>query len=84
MFYETCLDVFQHLWEHIIGTETPSNSKQKSILRESLGGMVLWSDSLRHGELDSILERSDNLKESVLECLVGIAEVIVKGNSLLK
>lgn len=46
--------------------------------------MVLWSDSLRHGELDSILERSDNLKESVLECLVGIAEVIVKGNSLLK
>lgn len=84
MFYETCLDVFQHLWEHIIGTETPFNSKQKSILRESIGRMVLWSDSLRHGELDSILERSDNLKESVLECLVGIAEAIVKGNRILK
>lgn len=67
-----------------MGSETPFKSKQKSILRESLGRMVLWPDSLAHGPLDSILERSDNLKESVLECLVGIAEVIVKGNSVLK
>lgn len=84
IFYEACLSVFQQLWELIIGSETPFKSKQKSILRESLGRMVLWSDSLGHGQLDSILERSDSLKESVLECLVGIAEIIVKGNSLLK
>lgn len=83
-FYEACLNVFQHLWEHIIGSETPFNSKQKTILRESLGRMVLWSDSLGHGQLDSILERSDNLRESVLECLVGIAEIIVKSKSFLK
>lgn len=84
IFYEACLKVFQQLWELIMGSETPSKSKQKSILRESLGRMVLWSDSLAHGQLDSILERSVNLKESVLECLVGIAEIIVKGNSVLK
>lgn len=84
MFYKSCLDVFQQLWEHIIGSETPFNPNQKFILRESLGRMVLWSDSLSHGELDSILERSDNLKESVLECLSGIAEVIVKSNNFLR
>lgn len=83
-FYEACLNVFQQLWEHIIESDTPFKSKQKSILRESLGRMVLWFDSLGHGQLDSILERSDDLKESVLECLLGISEVIVKGNSLLK
>lgn len=83
-FSGACLKVFQQLWKLIMGSETPFKSKQKSILRESLGRMVLWSDSLAHGQLDSILERSDNLKESVLECLVGIAEIIVKGNSVLK
>lgn len=84
MFYEACLNVFQQLWEHIIGSETPFNSKQKTILRESLGRMVLWSDSLGYGQLDRILGRSDILKESVLECLLGIAEILVKGNSPLK
>lgn len=84
IFYEACLNVSQQLWELIVGSETPFKSRHRSILRESHGRMVLWSDSLAHGQLDSILERSDNLKEGVLECLVGIADIIVKGNSILE
>jgi hypothetical protein len=60
-----------------------SSHKEVKALKQSLGNLFLWGDGFRDGRLQSILEESDDLKETVLSSLVGIGRLLISSESSL-
>jgi hypothetical protein len=57
--------------------------KDVKALKQSLGDLFLWGDGFRDGGLESILEESDDLKETVVSSLVGIGALLISSESNL-
>jgi hypothetical protein len=57
--------------------------KDVKALKQSLGNLFLWGDGFRDGRLESVLEESDDLKETVVSSLVGIGRLLISSESSL-
>jgi hypothetical protein len=55
--------------------------KDVKALKQSLGNSFLWGDGFHDGGLESILEESDDLKETVVSSLVGIGMLLISSES---
>lgn len=80
-FYDRILKLLS-----IIVTRAPNKSEFKPpdiskddmrCLKESLGNFYLWGDGFRNGMLETILEESDDLKESIITTLTGISHILI-------
>jgi hypothetical protein len=72
-----------NLFDHILKIFTilvPLASEESQVasknatrfLKESLGKLFLWGDGLRDGRLESVLDESEDLKETVLTSFIAI------------
>lgn len=50
-----------------------------STLKEELGKLYLWGEAFENGKLDKALELSEDLRDTVLELLCAIGDVITRG-----
>ena len=50
-----------------------------STLKEELGKLYLWGEAFENGKLDEALEHSENLRDTVLELLCAIGDIIIRG-----
>jgi hypothetical protein len=55
--------------------------KDIKALKQSLGNLFLWGDGFRDGRLESVLEESDDLKETLVASLVEIGRLLVSSES---
>jgi hypothetical protein len=82
LLYEQCLSVFSKVlplaFRKFSSLTTANKRSEASVaaLKELLGSLCLWGESFEHGKLDSILVQSEDLRESVLELLLAVAETI--------
>lgn len=77
--YQLCLHALQDLY--IREREKRKFGSQTTGLRECLGRLYLWGESFERGELDRALEESDEVRESVLERLGHIGELLLRGKT---
>jgi hypothetical protein len=66
----------------IVSRDLPTTSRKDiKSLKQSLGNLFLWGDGFRDGLLENVLEESDDLKETLLASLVGIARLLIYSGS---
>jgi hypothetical protein len=66
----------------IVSRDIPTISrKDVKVLKQSLGNLFLWGDGFRDGRLESVLEESDDLKETLVFSLVEIGRLLVSSES---
>jgi hypothetical protein len=72
--YDHVLQLFS-----IIVPLSSSKSSKKDVrsLKELLGKFFLWGDGFCHGRLESVLDESDDLKETVVGELAGIGNILI-------
>ncbi|KAH8747795.1 hypothetical protein BGZ57DRAFT_835767, partial [Hyaloscypha finlandica] len=62
----------------IVSRDLPTTSRKDiKTLKQSLGNLFLWGDGFRDGILEIVLEESDDLKETLVASLVGIARLLI-------
>ena len=75
--YRLCLDVLRHV---LCRERFKGRPKHNSTALEiCLGKLYLWGDEFRIGDLDQALDQSDDLKGCVLEQLVYVGELLIRG-----
>jgi hypothetical protein len=79
--YDHVLKLLSALVPLAVQTSSGLSKKDTRSLKESLGDLFLWGDGFRDGSLESILEESDDLKESVVALLITVGEIIVSSKS---
>ena len=57
----------------------PRLNLSQSALKEELGRLYLWGEAFENGKLDKALEQSEDLRDTVLEFLCAIGDIIVRG-----
>ena len=57
------------------------STKQARSLKGLLGDFFLWGDSFRDGRLQSVLEESDDLKNTVISSLATLGRVLISSRS---
>ena len=68
----------------IIARNIPTISrKDVKALKQSLGNLFLVGDGFRDGRLESVLEESDDLKETLVSSLVEIGRLLISSESNL-
>jgi hypothetical protein len=86
---EQCLDVFSRALPLAgrkftsLAAEDASGETSVAALKELLGSLYLWGESFEHGKLDFILVQSEDLRESVLELLLTIAQTLLYSKYLV-
>jgi hypothetical protein len=66
----------------IVSRDLPTTSRKDiKSLKQSLGNLFLWGDGFRDGMLENVLEESDDLKETLVASLVGIARLLIYSGS---
>jgi hypothetical protein len=66
----------------IVSRDLPTVSRKDiKTLKQSLGDLFLWGDGFRDGMLENVLEESDDLKETLVASLVGIARLLIYSES---
>jgi hypothetical protein len=62
----------------ILSRDIPTISrKDVKALKRSLGNLFLWGDGFRDGRLESVIEESDDLKETLVSSLVEIGRLLI-------
>ena len=64
-YFRTCFGLFQQLWTLILQKGDLVSRSQRKTAKESLSRLVLWIDTLKPGQFDCILEKSEGLRENV-------------------
>lgn len=79
--FESCLGLFKHLLSSLKTNEHQHNHKERA--QSSLGSLFFWGDGFgaASGELDKVLEKSQDLRNMVLSICISIAEVLSEGES---
>ncbi|KAL2071260.1 hypothetical protein VTL71DRAFT_12495 [Oculimacula yallundae] len=79
--YHHTLELFKLLLPHtmaLIETLTTPDIKQgEKSFKKSLGKLFLWGGGFSDGRLESVLDESECLKETVLESLTGIGKILL-------
>jgi hypothetical protein len=66
----------------IVSRDLPTTSRKDiKTLKQSLGNLFLWGDGFRDGMLENVLEESDDLKETLVASLIGIARLLIYSES---
>jgi hypothetical protein len=55
------------------------SKRDLKILKRSCGRLFLWGDEFRDGKLESVLEESEDLKETIVESLTSIGRALISG-----
>ena len=76
--YGTCLEMLQSLCQPS-PAQNPSQA-HTHVLREELGKLFLWGESLRSGDLDKALAFADGLQEIVLKKFTEIGRLLLGKN----
>ena len=74
--YRTCLHVFRHLCNEV--KDHGSQHLQLSSLKDELAKLYLWGEDFGGGELDDVLEHSEDLRKIVLELLGDIGRTLLR------
>ncbi len=77
-FLEACQQLLANIWTCCRLDQTRTELQQRRI-RDNLSRLVLWSDSLDHGQLDVCVDKSAEIHDLVLEILLKIGTALVKG-----
>lgn len=80
--YQSLLIVLRAIWKLVSQEANLLQPRQNDVLREVLGRLVLWTDPFEPGERDQVLNKSDDLRENVIELLIDIANPVVSSMSL--
>jgi hypothetical protein len=83
-YFQTCMRVFRRIWSCIVQNRDILRREQFNALRQSLSRLVLWIDAFEPGELDQLLNRFDDLKETVLELVTEISKTLLESMRLHK
>ena len=78
-FYGTCLQEFRHLCRQ--GQRGYAPGPRSYLLKEELGKLYLWGEMFGPGELDKALSVSEELRDSVLDLLVNLGELVLCGKA---
>lgn len=81
--YSHVFKMFNHLFPYLVGQPLQPTKGFDRVLKKTLGNLFLWGDSLRDGQLEVVLEESDDIKGSVLESLSSIGNILISTFSLL-
>ena len=76
-FYSTCLREFQRLCRQ--EQKGYVHGSRSYLLKEELDKLYMWGESFGPGELDKALEVSEELRDSVLDLLVNLGELLICG-----
>lgn len=81
-FYTACLRVYK-IVSHYVGLESLSRKDvtQAASGKEGLERLYIWGEGFSDGNLNRALEESDEIRDNVLELLLGIGETLVRGKS---
>jgi len=60
------------------------SKKQQKLLKDSLGKLFLWGDVFRDGRLQNILDKSDDLKEEIIDNLAAIGNILTSCKLLFR
>jgi hypothetical protein len=74
--YNHTLELFSHLIPLALSVPETNRQREKSF-KKSLGRLFLWGDSFRGGKLESVLDHSDSLRETVIESLAAIGKILL-------
>lgn len=75
--YSLCLRLLRYLCQQE-QIDSPKRSRVSG-LKEELGRLYLWGEAFGNGKLDRALEYSDDVRGSVLESLMDIAKLLLRG-----
>jgi hypothetical protein len=76
--YHHTLELFSQLFPLIFaGSGAGVNRHREKSFKRSLGMLFLWGDGFRGGKLESVLEESDGLRETVIESLAAIGKILL-------
>lgn len=65
-----------------VATLTPSHDKQaEKSIKKSLGRLFLWGGGFSGGKLESVLDESESLRETVVESLTAIGTILISSKS---
>ena len=78
-FYGTCLQGFKQLCRQELEGYAPGT--QSYLLREELGKLYLWGESFSPGELDKALDEFEEIRDNVLDLLVNLGELVIRGKT---
>ncbi|PVH89241.1 hypothetical protein DL98DRAFT_98354 [Cadophora sp. DSE1049] len=63
--------------EHVATFSSPYDKQSEKSLKKSLGRLFLWGGSFEGGKLESVLDESESLKETVMESLAAIGKILL-------
>ena len=78
-FYSMCLRGFQQLCRQV--QEGYASGARSYLLKEELGKLYLWGESFSPGELDKALDEYEEIRDNVLDLLVNLGELIIRGKN---
>lgn len=78
-FYSTCLRGLQQLCRQ--EQEGYAPRARSHLLKEELGKLYLWGESFSPGELDKALDEYEEIRDNVLDLLVNLGELIIRGKN---
>ena len=78
-FYSTCLEAFQQMCRQEQQKYAPG--ARSYLLEEELGKLYLWGETFGPGELDKALFESEEIRDNVLDLLVNLGELVIRGKS---
>ncbi len=78
-FYSTCLRGFQQLCRQ--EQERYAHGSRSSLLKEELDRLYMWGESFGPGELDKALGESEEIRDNVLDLLVNLGELVIRGKA---
>ncbi|KAL6720532.1 hypothetical protein ACLMJK_002456 [Lecanora helva] len=70
--YHFCLRSLQYVYRR----ERSHGRRDPKCFEDCLGRFYLWGESFEHGELEEALQQSDDLRNSVLEQLIQVGELL--------
>jgi hypothetical protein len=76
--YHHTLELFSHLYPLALPLSVPGRKRQhEKSFKKSLGRLFLWGDGFRDGKLESVLDHSDSLRETIIESLCAIGKILL-------
>ncbi|TVY76035.1 hypothetical protein LSUE1_G007787 [Lachnellula suecica] len=73
--YESCLK----LLNNIIRLDGQTTNLETKPLKECLSRLFLWGEGFGGGQLDTVIQRSDALKSTILQFIAAIAKILLDG-----
>lgn len=67
--------------EYVARSDRLLEKQSEKSLKKSLGRLFLWGSSFEGGKLESVLDESESLRETVLESLVAIGTILLASMS---